>query len=278
MRRGRSSLPWCGSEPMPRIARSSFAFRTGVFRCDRMGARMLPLAHVDHVALEKVVEERSDDGNGGEPSDFVPRRRDRRTDDVRSELERETRDEPPREPDPDRAALVATRGAALENHARRRDERFDCTERDDDERHQVDDELDDMRHPYERLVHARSLGQRRTADHAPKAEMAGRRVDLLRHSCGGAITAAVVGCAQVRAALHHLSRYADFRRTWVVALFRIAAAARIVDRAAGFPDLAVVLVPVGRPFPHVPGHLMKAVAVRWKRSDGCGPLVAVLDE
>jgi len=70
---------------------------------------MLPLAHVDHVALEKVVEERSDDGNGGEPSDFVPRRRDRRTDDVRSELERETRDEPPREPDPDRAALVATR-------------------------------------------------------------------------------------------------------------------------------------------------------------------------
>src|SRR6185436_12867551 len=52
-------------------------------------------------------------------------------------------------------------------------------------------------------------------------------------------------------------------------------AARVVQRAAGLLDLAVLLIPVGRPLPDVAGHLVQTVAVRWKRSDRGGPFVAV---
>ena len=56
------------------------------------------------------------------------------------------------------------------------------------------------------------------------------------------------------------------------------AAARIVERAAGLLDLAVVLVPVGGPLPDVAGHVVEAVAVGRKRADRRRPLVAVLEQ
>src|SRR4029077_13552563 len=88
---------------------------------------------------------------------------------------------------------------------------------------------------------------------------------------------AIVRRAEVGAALHHLAWNADVGRVRVVALLG-GATARIVDRAAGFLNLAVVLVPVGRPLPDIAGHLMKAVPIRRKRADRCGPLVSVLAE
>src|SRR5690349_18611295 len=78
---------------------------------------------------------------------------------------------------------------------------------------------------------------------APEAEMRDRGVDRLRHAGGGAIAAAVVGGAQMRAALGHLARNLDVPHARIAA--RLARpAARVLGRAAGAIDRPVVLVPV----------------------------------
>jgi hypothetical protein len=109
----------------------------------------------------------------------------------------------------------------------------------------------------------------RRAQDATKPQVTRRGVDRLRHARRGSVTAAVVGCAKVRASLHHLARNPGPGCCRVVRLRRIAATARVVDRAAGLPYLAVVLVPVGGPFPHVARHLVQAVSVGRKRDRGC---------
>src|SRR5439155_3573931 len=63
----------------------------------------------------------------------------------------------------------------------------------------------------------------------------------------------------------------------IAALLRIAAA-RVVERATGLLDLAVVLVPVGGPLPDVPGHLVESIAVRRERADRCRPLVTIFQQ
>src|SRR5262245_6943039 len=87
-------------------------------------------------------------------------------------------------------------------------------------------------------------------DHAAEAQVAGGRVDGLRHARGRAITLAVVRRAQIRAAFHDLARDADLRHARVEAVLG-GAAARVLERAAGPLDSVVVLVPVRGPFPHV---------------------------
>ena len=79
----------------------------------------------------------------------------------------------------------------------------------------------------------------------------------------GAIAPAVVGCAKVGAALHHLARDRNIRHARVAAPVALTAA-RIVDRAAGMLDLAVIPIPVGGPFPDVAGHIMETIAIRRK--------------
>src|SRR4029078_1479191 len=56
------------------------------------------------------------------------------------------------------------------------------------------------------------------------------------------------------------------------------AAARVRDRATRAVDLRVLLVPVRGPFPDVAGHVVETVAVRLERTDGRGPLEAVLEQ
>src|SRR6185436_15900336 len=70
----------------------------------------------------------------------------------------------------------------------------------------------------------------RLADHAAKAEVAGRRVDRLRHARGRPVAAAIVRRAQERTALHHLARDGQRNARIEAALARgpiRAAAARV---------------------------------------------------
>src|SRR5262245_14466493 len=50
---------------------------------------------------------------------------------------------------------------------------------------------------------------------APEPQMRDRGVNGLRHACGGAVAAAVVGGAEVRAALGHLARDPDVGRALI---------------------------------------------------------------
>src|SRR5882724_8924522 len=114
----------------------------------------------------------------------------------------------------------------------------------------------------------------RRADDAAESQMAGCGIDRLGHARGRAIAPAVVGRAEIGAALHHLAGDGNLRHARVAAAAALAAA-RVVDRAAGVVDLAVVLVPVGGPFPDIAGHVVEAVTVRRERADGRDAFVAV---
>src|SRR6266508_3239971 len=105
--------------------------------------------------------------------------------------------------------------------------------------------------------------------------MGGSGVDRLCHTSGRAVAAAVVGRAQVRAALHHLAGdRGDV--AGITALFPLAAA-RVRRRAAAMDGgVRVGLVPVAGPLPDVADHVDQAVAVWWEGAYRRGPLVAVL--
>src|SRR4051812_18454374 len=84
------------------------------------------------------------------------------------------------------------------------------------------------------------------ADHAAEADVAGRGVDRLALARRRPVAEAVVGRAQMRAALDHASLDAGSggRR-------------RRAARRAGSAELEAVR----RPLPHVAGHVVQAVAV-----------------
>ena len=92
--------------------------------------------------------------------------------------------------------------------------------------------------------------------------MAGRGVDRLGMARRGAIAPAIVGRAEMRAALQHLARDAHGGLARVVARFQ-RAAARILRHAAGLGRVGGVpgRIPVGRPFPDIADHVVHAVAV-----------------
>src|SRR5688572_26169907 len=68
-------------------------------------------------------------------------------------------------------------------------------------------------------------------DDAAKAQMAGRRIDRLRHARGRPVASAIIGRAQVRAALHHTTRNLHLRIAGIDAAFG-AAATGVLQRAA----------------------------------------------
>ena len=119
----------------------------------------------------------------------------------------------------------------------------------------------------------RLLGRCR-ADDAAEPQVGGCRVDRLGHPGGRAVPPAVVGGAQVRAALHHPSR--DRGGVAGVDASLLRSAARVGDAAAGMGGLAVRLVPVGGPFPDVADHVDQAVAVGRVGAHGRGAFVPVL--
>src|SRR5262245_21678499 len=100
--------------------------------------------------------------------------------------------------------------------------------------------------------------------------MAGCRIDRLRHARRGPVAPAIVRCAKERPALHDLARNFYDGLSRVMAAVALAAS-RVVHRAAGPLDPAVLLIPVCGPFPDIPGHVMKAIAVRGERADRRGP-------
>src|SRR6266851_4519927 len=106
--------------------------------------------------------------------------------------------------------------------------------------------------------------------------MACRGVDRLGMTRGRTIAAAVVGSAEMRAALKHLAWNPDLRPTRVVAR-GLGPAARILRNATRLRRIGFMLlrIPVGRPFPDIPDHVVDAVAVRREGRDRRGALEAV---
>ena len=94
-------------------------------------------------------------------------------------------------------------------------------------------------------------------------------------TCRRPITAAVVRCTQVRAALDHSPR--DLHCVSRIAALLRTSAPRIVRNATSLRDLGWMLghVPVDRPFPHVADHVEQPIPVRGKHTDWRGALVAV---
>src|SRR4051812_18736387 len=104
---------------------------------------------------------------------------------------------------------------------------------------------------------------------AAEARMAGRCVHGLGVPGGGAVAPAIVGSAEERASLQHLPGDADIRRLWVVAPGNVSLTGIDAHRAgaAATFDFMVVQVPIDGPLPHVAGHVVQTVSVRWERPD-----------
>src|SRR5215831_587465 len=95
-------------------------------------------------------------------------------------------------------------------------------------------------------------------------------------ACGWTVAAAVVGRAQMRAALQNFARNPDLRLPRVEARL-FPRAARVLWNATALGRIRFMLrcIPVGCPLPDVADHVVKAVAVGWKCRDRRGALVAV---
>ena len=96
--------------------------------------------------------------------------------------------------------------------------------------------------------------------------MACRRVHVFRMASGWAVAAAVIRCAQMRAAFDDFARDFALRLARVVASL-LAPAARVYRNAARLQRIGLVLVgpPISGPLPDVADHVVNAVAVRRKR-------------
>src|SRR5271155_498571 len=100
------------------------------------------------------------------------------------------------------------------------------------------------------------------ADDAAKADMARRGVDWFGVTRGRTIAAAIVGRAQMRAALEHLARYLYLGLAGIVAR-GFGPAARVLRDTAGLWRLGRMLwrIPVSGPFPNIADRVVKAVPV-----------------
>src|SRR6478752_8685725 len=96
--------------------------------------------------------------------------------------------------------------------------------------------------------------------------MAGRRT----------IAAAIVGCAQMRAALEHPARNLVFRLARIVAEM-IGPTTRVLRDAAGLQGISRMFgsVEVAGPFPDVADQIVNPIGIRREGGDRRGPLIAV---
>src|SRR5208283_2934683 len=103
----------------------------------------------------------------------------------------------------------------------------------------------------------------RLAEDATKPHMARRCVDRLRMARCRAIAAAVIRCAEVRAALQDSARDSDVRLARVEALILLPTA-RVSRNAACLICIRLMSsgVPVARPLPDIADHVADTVAVR----------------
>src|SRR5262245_37378867 len=111
-------------------------------------------------------------------------------------------------------------------------------------------------------------------DDASKSDVARRRIDGLRMTRGGAISAAITWRAQMRAAFQHFARNFDVGLTRIVAV-GFGSTAGIFRYATRFWRIGLMLrrVPVAGPLPYVADHVVEAVTVRRKCSHRRRPFV-----
>src|SRR5215218_5990947 len=104
------------------------------------------------------------------------------------------------------------------------------------------------------------LSRGRDPHDASKTQMAGRGVERLGVSRRRAITAAVIGRAEMRAALDDLARDLDVGLARVVTAL-LGPAARVLGNAARLWRFGFMLcgVPVRGPFPDIADHVVQAV-------------------
>src|SRR6201999_1124005 len=90
------------------------------------------------------------------------------------------------------------------------------------------------------------------------------------------IAAAIVRSAEVRAALEHLAWNLDVGVARIEARV-LTATARVLRNTARLWRVRFMLlrIPVGRPFPDIPDHVVDAVAVRREGRDRGGAIEAV---
>src|ERR1700676_4129853 len=120
----------------------------------------------------------------------------------------------------------------------------------------------------------------RIACNAAVSDVIHAGVDHLRLPRCWAITQAVIGRTEMRAAFDYFARNPELRLRGIVA-FVWRNNPRIDCRtAAGLDHLVSVALdePVTSPFPHVARHVIQTVAVRRERSDRGSPLIAVLEQ
>src|SRR5258705_1467938 len=93
---------------------------------------------------------------------------------------------------------------------------------------------------------------------------------------GGAIAAAIIGSAEMRAALKHLAWNLGVRVARAVAC-GLRPAARIFWNATRLRRVSVMLlrIPIGRPFPDIADHVVQAVTIGRKGGDWRSALEAV---
>src|SRR5262249_46334018 len=106
--------------------------------------------------------------------------------------------------------------------------------------------------------------------------MARRAISRLSVARRRAVAAAIIGGTEVRAALDDFPRNFDLGQPEIEAVLK-RAAARVIGNAACFLCISSVLgrVPVTGPLPDIANHVVKAIAVRRKRSCwGCPPVAA----
>src|SRR5882762_1056547 len=125
--------------------------------------------------------------------------------------------------------------------------------------------------PFSQSLHGRAF-----PDDASEPNVTGGRIDRLRVSCGRPIAAAIVRRAQMRAAFQNFPWDAYLRQAGIEA-FVLASAARILRNAARLRRVCFMSwrIPVGRPFPDIPDHVVDAVAVRRKGRDRRGAIEPV---
>src|SRR5512133_3486500 len=103
--------------------------------------------------------------------------------------------------------------------------------------------------------------------------MANGGINRLRHSCGGPVTAAVVRRTKERAALDDAPRDRDIRHLWIATLH--SKQLNIHGSTTGSNHRMSRRVPVRGPLPHIADHVVDPIAIGWKLSDRCSPLIPI---
>src|SRR5690242_14127475 len=106
--------------------------------------------------------------------------------------------------------------------------------------------------------------------------MTGRCINWLGHTRSRSISPAVIGRAKERPTFHDLATHLHPRKARVVTLVELSTS-RIDTSATGIDEFPVFQIPITGPLPNIACHVVQPIAVWWKRTDRCGPLVTIFE-